>query len=81
LLRNVAGLVGIGLLSAPLLGAYAWLGPITYAVVAEYALTANWTSPWIWPGRPPHDPAAAIWAALTFAAGVAAITTRGPRDQ
>ena len=81
LLRNIAGLVGIGLLSAPLLGAYAWVGPIAYAVVAEYALTANWTSPWIWPGRSPHDPAAAIWAALMFVVGVAVIATRGPRDQ
>jgi hypothetical protein len=80
LLRNVAGLVGIGLLSAALLGAYAWVGPIAYAVVAEYALTANWTSPWIWPSRSPHDPAAAIWAVLIFVAGVAMIATWGPRD-
>lgn len=28
LLRNLAGLVGIGLVSASLLGAYAWVGPI-----------------------------------------------------
>jgi hypothetical protein len=81
LLRNVAGVVGIGLLSAPLLGAYAWVGPIAYAVVAEYALTANWSSPWLWPGRSPHDPAAAIWAALVFVAGVVVIATWGPRDE
>jgi hypothetical protein len=81
LVRNVAGLVGIGLLSAPLLGAYAWVGPIAYAVVAEYALTANWTSPWIWPSRSPHDPAAAISAGLIFVVGVAVIATWGPRDQ
>jgi hypothetical protein len=80
LLRNVAGLLGIGLLSAALLGAYAWVGPIAYAVVAEYALTANWTTPWLWPGRSPHDPAAAISAVLIFVAGVAVIATRGPRD-
>ena len=80
LLRNVAPLVGIGLLSAALLGAYAWVGPVAYAVVAEYALTANWTSPWVWPGRSPHDPAAAIWAGLIFVAGVGVIATWGPRD-
>jgi len=80
LLRNIAGLLGIGLLSASVLGAYAWVGPIAYAVVAECALTANWTSPWIWPGRSPHDPAAAIWALLSFGLGVAVITTWGPRD-
>jgi hypothetical protein len=81
LLRNVAGLLGIGLLSASLLGAYAWVGPIAYAVVAEYALTADWTSPWIWPGRSPHDPAAAIWAVLIFVVGVAVIATWGPREE
>jgi len=81
LLRNIVGLIGIGLLSASLLGAYAWVGPITYAVVAEYALAANWTTPWLWPGRSPHDPAAAISAALIFLAGVAVIATRGPRDE
>ena len=81
LLRNVVGLLGIGLLSAALLGAYGWIGPIAYAVVAEYALTASWTSPWIWPGRSPHDPAAAISAVLMFVAGVAVIATRGPRDE
>jgi hypothetical protein len=72
--------MGIGLLSAALLGAYAWVGPIAYALVAEYALTANWTSPWIWPGRSPHDPAAAIWAVMIFVVGVTLIATRGPRD-
>lgn len=81
LLRNLAGLVGLGLLSARILGAYAWIGPIAYAVVAEYALSANWTSPWIWPGRPPHNPAAAIWAALIFVVGLAVIATWGPRDE
>ena len=58
----------------------AWVGPIAYAVVAEYALTANWSSPWIWPGRSPHDPAAANSAAPNFVVGVAVIATWGPRD-
>lgn len=80
LLRNVAGLAGLGLLSAPLIGAYAWAGPIAYAVLAEYALTANWTSPWIWPGRSPDDPTAAIWAVLVFFVGVAVIAMWGARD-
>ena len=81
LLRNLAGLVGIGLVSAPLFGAYAWVGPITYAIVAEYAVGADWTSPWMWPGRPPHDPAAALCATLIFVVGLAVIAARGPRDQ
>jgi hypothetical protein len=81
LLRNLAGLVGLGLLSAPLLGAYAWLGPIAYAVVAEYGLTVGWTSPWIWPGRSPRNPAAALWAALIFVVGLAVIAMWGPREE
>jgi hypothetical protein len=81
LLRDLAGLVGIGLLSAAVLGsANAWIGPIAYTMLAEYAITAAWTSRWIWPARPPHDPGAAICAAVVFAAGTVLITTRGARD-
>jgi hypothetical protein len=80
-LRNVAGLVGLGLLSAAVLGGpLAWVGPIAYLGVAEFALTAAWTTPWIWPARPPHDSGAALCAALVFAAGTAAITLRGARE-
>jgi hypothetical protein len=79
--RNVAGATGIGLLSASVIGgALAWIGPMAYTVVAEYALPAGWTTPWIWPGGPPHDRGAAICAALVFAAGAAVITIRGARD-
>ena len=38
------------------------------------------TTPWLWPGRPPHDLGAAICAGLVFAIGVAAFTARGARD-
>jgi hypothetical protein len=79
--RNVAGATGIGLLSASVIGgALAWIGPMTYTVMAEYALLAGWTSPWVWPGRPPHDRGAAVCAALVFAGGTAVITVRGARD-
>lgn len=80
LMRNLAGLVGIGLLCAPVFGAYAWVGPIAYAVVAEYALAASVTSSWIWPGRAPADRSAAISALAIFVAGLAVITARGARD-
>lgn len=80
--RNVAGITGAGLLSAAVIGgALAWIGPMAYAVVAEYALVAGWTTPWIWPARPPHDHGAAICAALVFAAGMTVIAIRGARDQ
>jgi hypothetical protein len=81
MLRDLAGLTGTALLTAALLGgALAWVGPMAYLVVTLNALEGAWTTPWIWPGRPPHDRAAALCAALVFAAGVVVITVRGARD-
>jgi hypothetical protein len=85
-LRNMAGLTGIGLLCAAMLGGgLAWVGPVGYLVVGAYGLYTQWhgpalTTPWIWPARPPHDIAAALCAGLVFATGMAVITVRGARD-
>jgi hypothetical protein len=85
-LRNVAGLAGIGLLCATVVGGgMAWAGPLAYLVVAAYELYAAWhggalSTPWIWPARPPRDVGAALCAALVFAAGMVVITVRGARD-
>jgi len=81
LARDLAGLTGIALLAAAAVGGgLAWTGPIAYLAVTLPALTGHWTTPWIWPARPPHDRGAAICAALVFAAGVAIIMVRGARD-
>jgi hypothetical protein len=81
LLRNLAGMTGTGLLSAAALGgAFGWTGPMAYWLTTESVLTAHWTTPWIWPARPPHDRGAAICAALVLAAGTAAVTLLGARD-
>ncbi len=81
MLRDLAGLAGIGLLTAALLGgSLAWVGPMAYLVVTLHALGAAWTTPWVWPARPPHDRGAALFAAVVFAAGVVVITVRGARD-
>ncbi len=81
MLRDLAGLTGIALLAAALLGGpLAWAGPLAYLVVTLHALGAAWTTPWSWPARPPHDLGAALCAALVFAAGVTVITARGARD-
>jgi len=85
-LRNVAGMTGLGLLCAAALGGgLAWIGPVGYLVAGAYALYTQWhgpalTTPWLWPARPPHDPGAAICAGLVFALGLAVITVRGARD-
>ena len=82
LARDLAGFTGIALLTAAVLGGgLAWVGPIAYLAVTLPALAGNWSTPWIWPARPPHDRGAAICAALVFAAGVAVITVRGARDR
>jgi len=85
ILRNVAGLTGIGLLCATVLGGpLAWTGPLTYLVAGAYGLYTDWhppalSTPWLWPARPPHDVGGALCAAVVFAAGLAAFTVRGAR--
>ena len=85
-LRNVAGITGIGLLcAAAISGGLAWIGPAAYLLPGAYALYTQWhhpalTTPWLWPGRPPHDLGAAICAGLVFAAGAVTVTVRGARD-
>ncbi len=84
--RNVAGLTGLGLLCAAVAGGgLAWVGPTGYLLAGAYGLYTQWhppalTTPWIWPARPPHDLGAALCAGLVFAAGLAVIALRGARD-
>jgi hypothetical protein len=86
-LRNVAGITGIGLLCAAALdGGLSWTGPTGYLVAAVYALYTQWhppaqTTPWLRPARPPHDLGGALCAGLVFVCGVAAVTLRGARDR
>jgi hypothetical protein len=81
LLRDLAGLTGLALLTATGLGAaLSWTGPLAYLVISIYAVQEAWVTPWLWPARPAGDRDGAICALLVFAAGVAAVTLRGPRD-
>ena len=85
-LRNLAGMTGIGLLCAAALGGrLAWVGPTGYLVVGAYGLYTQWhspalTTPWIWPARPPHDVGAEMCAALVFTIGIVITSVRGARD-
>jgi hypothetical protein len=82
MLRDLAGMTGIGLLVAAALGgAFGWTGPMAYLVVSEGALAGSWTTPWAWSARPSHDLGAALCAAVVFTAGTAVITMRGSRDR
>jgi len=81
LLRNLGGLVGIGLLSAVFLGgAFGWIGPMAYLLITEGALAHRSATPWVWPTRAPHDRGGAICACLVLASGLVLITVRGPRE-
>lgn len=80
-LRNTAAFVGLGLLCAAVLGvSLAWVGPLAYLAVAEFALAESWTTPWIAPARPSHDLGAALCTAAVGAAGALILTLRGARD-
>jgi hypothetical protein len=81
LLRNFAGIAGLGLLSAVGFGGpFGWVGPMAYLLVTEVALGGDPTTPWVWAARPSHDRGAALCAAAVFVAGIIAITLRGARD-
>lgn len=80
LLRNLAGMTGIGLLSAAALGgAFGWVGPMSYLLVIEGGLADGWTTPWAWPGRPAHDLGGALCASVVLAAGLVALALLGAR--
>jgi hypothetical protein len=80
LLRNLGGMTGTGLLSAAVLGgAFGWVGPMGYLVLIEGGLAGGWSTPWLWPGRPPGDLGGALCASAVFAAGVIALTLVGTR--
>ncbi len=85
-LRNTAGLTGLGLLCAAAAGGgLGWTGPACYLLAGVYGLYTQWhgpalTTPWIWPARPPHDLGGALCAGLVAAAGLAVFTMRGARD-
>ena len=82
MVRNVAGMTGIGLIAAAAVGAgLSWIGPMAYLVLSECAITNDWSSPWIWPTRPPRDAGAGLCAALVFIAGAALITAFGARQR
>jgi hypothetical protein len=85
--RNLAGLAGLGLICAALLGGpLAWTGPLAYLFAGVYALYTDWhppvlSTPWLWPGRPPHDVGGALCAAAVFAAGLIAFAVRGAQER
>ncbi len=78
--RNVLGMTGIGLIFCLLTGALiAWIGPLAFTAISQFALIANFSEPLTWPTRPPADRGGWIAAMAVFAVGLIAFTIRGPR--
>ena len=69
--NSTAGMIGIH---------FGWTGPMAYLLITEAALAHRSTTPWVWPTWAPHDHGGAICACVVIAAGLALITTRGPRE-
>jgi hypothetical protein len=79
-LRDVLGMTGIGLVFCLVTGALiAWIGPLAFTAIAQYALIANYSEPLTWPTRPPTDRGGWIAAMVVFAVGLIAFAIRGAR--
>ena len=78
--RNVLGMTGIGLIFCLFSGALiAWIAPVAFTAISQYALIANYCEPLTWPARPPADRGGWIAATVVYAIGMVAFTIRGPR--
>lgn len=81
-MRDVAGLTGLALLTAPVIGAaLAWIAPLAYAIYCGGPLDVHQVDLWSWPALPGTDGTAALIAVALLAAGVATVTAVGARDQ
>jgi hypothetical protein len=79
--RNVAGLTGLALLAAPLLGAtLAWIPPLAYVIYCGGPLDIHHVTLSAWPALPSSSTAAALIAALLLLAGLAVTYLTGSRD-
>ncbi len=82
LLRNLAGLTGIALLTAAGLGAHlSWTVPLGYVLYCSGELDLGVTNLWTWPTLPASDRTATTIALTLLAAGVATVSLVGAQDR
>jgi hypothetical protein len=82
LLRDLAGLTGIALLTAALLGAHlAWTAPLGYVMYCGAQLDQQVTNLGTWPTQPTTSNGATAIAVALLAAGILAVTLTGARDR
>jgi hypothetical protein len=78
--QNILGFTAVGLLlSLASGGLLAWIGPLAWQAVCQFALIAHYTEPLTWAARPPGDRGGWVAAMVVVAAGLVAYTLRGPR--
>jgi hypothetical protein len=78
--RDVLGMTGIGLIFCLVAGGLiAWIGPLAFTAISQFALIANYSEPLTWPTRPPGDRGGWIAAMVVLTVGLIAFTIRGPR--
>jgi hypothetical protein len=81
LARDLIGLVGIAFIVAVPIGAIlSWLGPVAFWLLSLTAIGSGWTTPWVWPDRPPADVGAWVCTIAAFVVGTAGIAIFGARD-
>ncbi|WP_103341134.1 hypothetical protein [Amycolatopsis sp. CA-126428] len=81
MVRNLAGLTGLALLTATFTGApLAWTAPLGYVLICAAEIDLHQDPPWAWPILPADNRAATLLAATTLIAGLTITTLRGPRD-
>jgi hypothetical protein len=82
LVRNLAGLTGIALLTAVVLGAHlAWTVPLGYVMYCGAELDAQAYRLWTWPILPAGNHAAAALAVGLLAAGITVAAIAGARSR
>lgn len=80
--RNLAGLTGLALLSAALLGAHlAWSAPLAYILYCGGELDLHISNLRSWPTLPGSDHSATAVAVALLAGGVVTISLTGARDR
>ncbi len=80
-LRNTAGLTGLALLTAPVIGAaLAWIAPLAYIIYCGGPVDTHQVGPSAWPALPGTNTTATLIALALLVAGVATVTLTGARD-
>lgn len=78
--QNVMGFTGVGLMFSLATGALiAWVGPLSFMAVCQFALIAHYSEPVTWAARPTADRGGWITAMAVYTIALAAFLIRGPR--